>query len=114
LDRWSPCARIAAQPSAARFDHKLTKKRHAGRLPERLGGPTVSVMIRFNLALIAVLASVMSVACGGSQTPAKDPTAADPNAAQAPQQPPPGAQPPGLGLGGTGSGSAQGSGNMGH
>jgi hypothetical protein len=71
-------------------------------------------MNRFKIGMLALALSVASVACGGSQTPANDPsTASDPNAAKAaPSAPPPAA--PGLGLGGTGTGSAQGSGNMGH
>jgi len=67
-------------------------------------------MIRFNIVVLAVAASVLSVACGGSQPPAKDPSAAaTPETAK---KPPP--TDPAFGLGGTGTGSAQGSGNVGH
>jgi len=74
-------------------------------------------MVRLNVAVLALAASVLSVACGGSQSPAKDPTTAEAEAA--PPAPPSekaskAPDPPGLSLGGTGSGSAQGSGNMGH
>ena len=65
-------------------------------------------MIRFNIALVALAASITSVACGGSQSPAKDPTAADPNAEKTADKPPPGSEPPSLGLGGTGTPPPQG------
>ena len=73
-------------------------------------------MTRLLIAVSALALAVSSVACGGSQAPAKDPSAEtqqNPNQ-DAQQAPPPGAQPPGLGLGGTGTGSAQGMTNGGH
>jgi hypothetical protein len=71
-------------------------------------------MIRYTIVLLALALSVTSVACGGSQAPAKDPSSTDPNAAKTDDKPPAGNAPPSLGLGGTGTGSAQGSNNMGH
>jgi hypothetical protein len=73
-------------------------------------------MIRFEIALLALALGVTSVACGGSQAPAKDPSS-DPAATEPPapetasKPPPPPADSPALG--GTGTGSAQGSGALG-
>ena len=74
-------------------------------------------MIRFKLVVLALAASVASVACGGSPAPAKDPSA-DPNAP--PNANPNGPSPnepnaaPTPGLGGTGTGSGQGQFGPGH
>ena len=72
-------------------------------------------MIRINIAVLALATSALSVACGGSQAPAKDASAAEPSPPKASDKPssaPP--EPPSLGLGGTGTPSAQGASNMGH
>ena len=69
-------------------------------------------MIRFEIVMLALALGVTSVACGGSQAPAKDPStepAGPPSESAA--KPPPQQESPGLG--GTGTGSAQGSGALG-
>ena len=72
-------------------------------------------MIRFNIVVLALAASVASVACGGSQPAPKDPST-DPNAPP-PTSAPPSTDPnaaPTPGLGGTGTGSGQGQFGPGH
>ncbi|HEY3667584.1 MAG TPA: hypothetical protein VGL19_16375 [Polyangiaceae bacterium] len=71
-------------------------------------------MIRFEIVVLALALGVTSVACGGSQAPAKDPSTDPAAAGPAPEsasKPPPQQESPGLG--GTGTGSAQGSGALG-
>jgi hypothetical protein len=70
-------------------------------------------MIRFEIVVLALALGVTSVACGGSQAPAKDPSTepAGPAPESASKPPPPQQDSPGLG--GTGTGSAQGSGALG-
>jgi hypothetical protein len=70
-------------------------------------------MIRFEIVVLALALGVTSVACGGSQAPAKDPSTDPAAAGPAPESASKPAQPESPGLGGTGTGSAQGSGALG-
>ncbi len=69
-------------------------------------------MSRIHIALLALTAGITTAACGGSETPAKDPStdtpATMPSAPEDTPTPPPAPEAPGLG--GTGTGSGQGSG----
>ena len=72
-------------------------------------------MIRLDIALLALALGVTSVACGGSEPPAKDPSsdtpATMPSAPETTPPPPPApAAAPPMGLGGTGTPAAQGAG----
>ncbi len=70
-------------------------------------------MNRLHIALLALAASITTVACGGSEAPAKDPStdqpATLPTAPENTPTPPPASEAPGLG--GTGTGSGQGAGS---